>query len=52
MIGRGLRGPANGGSDEVLIVNIRDNLENFGESLAYTEFAYLWDGQFAEVADA
>lgn len=43
MIGRGLRGPLNGGSEEVLIVNIRDNLENFGEALAYTEFSYLWD---------
>jgi len=43
MIGRGLRGPLNGGSEEVLIVNVRDNLENFGESLAYTEFAYLWE---------
>lgn len=43
MIGRGLRGPKNGGSEEVLIVNIRDNLENFGSSLAYTEFTYLWD---------
>ncbi|SMX95948.1 Superfamily II DNA or RNA helicase [Brevibacterium sp. Mu109] len=52
MIGRGLRGPKNGGSEEVLIVNIRDNLDNFGDSLAYTEFAYLWDEQSAEVADA
>ncbi|MGP5641423.1 sacsin N-terminal ATP-binding-like domain-containing protein [Brachybacterium tyrofermentans] len=43
MIGRGLRGPLNDGSKEVLIVNIRDNLENFGSSLAYTEFSYLWD---------
>lgn len=44
MIGRGLRGPANGGSEEVLIVNIDDNLENFSENLAFTEFAYLWEG--------
>ena len=44
MIGRGLRGPANGGSEEVLIVNIDDNLENFSDSLAFTEFAYLWEG--------
>lgn len=43
MIGRGLRGPRNGGSEEVLIVNIKDNLENFGNNLAYTEFSYLWD---------
>lgn len=43
MIGRGLRGPANGGSEEVLIVNIDDNLENFDGKLAYTEFHYLWN---------
>src|SRR5699024_3928657 len=43
VIGRGLRGPRNGGSEEVLIVNIKDNLENFGNNLAYTEFSYLWD---------
>lgn len=43
MIGRGLRGPRNGGSEEVLIVNIKDNLENFGGRLAYTKFSYLWD---------
>ncbi|MDV2978192.1 UNVERIFIED_CONTAM: DEAD/DEAH box helicase family protein [Actinomycetes bacterium ARC8] len=42
MVGRGLRGSANGGSDEVLIVNIQDNLEQFGTELAYTEFNYLW----------
>ncbi len=29
MVGRGLRGPANGGTEDCLIVNIRDNLENF-----------------------
>lgn len=44
MIGRGLRGPLNGGSEEVLIVNVKDNLANFGEDLAYTEFEYLWQG--------
>lgn len=44
MIGRGLRGPLNGGSNEVLVVNVRDNIEQFGDSLAYTEFAHLWRG--------
>lgn len=29
MVGRGLRGPANGGTEDCLIVNIADNLENF-----------------------
>lgn len=43
MVGRGLRGVANGGSSEVMVVNIQDNLDQFGESLAYTAFDYLWN---------
>lgn len=43
MIGRGLRGPKNGGSEEVTIVNVQDNFNNYGEHLAFTEFEYLWD---------
>lgn len=43
MVGRGLRGVANGGSEEVLVVNIQDNLDQFGEKLAFTEFDYLWN---------
>lgn len=42
MVGRGLRGPKNGGLDEVLIVNVKDNFHNYGEKLAFTEFEYLW----------
>jgi superfamily II DNA or RNA helicase len=42
MVGRGLRGPANGGKDECLIVNIADTFGAFGETLAYQEFDYLW----------
>lgn len=42
MIGRGLRGPLNGGSEEVLIVNVKDNFHQFGDQLAFTEFEYLW----------
>src|SRR3954453_3393081 len=30
IIGRGLRGPLNGGSEKVLIVNVEDNYRNFG----------------------
>ena len=44
MIGRGLRGPLNGGSDEVLIVNVADNLEQYGGRLAFHHFDYLWRG--------
>ncbi|KIA60651.1 hypothetical protein FG87_35865 [Nocardia vulneris] len=42
MIGRGLRGPGNGGSEEVLIVNVRDNIEAFGTELAFHHFDRLW----------
>ncbi|GAA2147028.1 hypothetical protein GCM10009844_23830 [Nocardioides koreensis] len=43
MIGRGLRGPLNGGSEEVLIVNVEDNFQQFGENLAFLEFEHLWN---------
>lgn len=42
MIGRGLRGPLNGGKSECLIINVKDNFEKYGEKLAFTEFEYLW----------
>ncbi|WP_346536251.1 DEAD/DEAH box helicase family protein [Micromonospora sp. DPT] len=42
MVGRGLRGTMNGGSDEVLIVNVADNIVNYGERLAFHDFDYLW----------
>jgi superfamily II DNA or RNA helicase len=42
MIGRGLRGPENGGKETCLIVNVADNFANFGERLAFHEFEYLW----------
>ncbi|WP_369068373.1 sacsin N-terminal ATP-binding-like domain-containing protein [Kineococcus terrestris] len=45
MIGRGLRGPLNGGSEEVLIVNVRDNLQQYGDRLAFDDFDYLWNGR-------
>jgi superfamily II DNA or RNA helicase len=35
MVGRGLRGPKNGGTDEVLIVNMLDNILEFGDSIVY-----------------
>ncbi|MFG2950456.1 DEAD/DEAH box helicase [Streptomyces adustus] len=42
MIGRGLRGPRNGGKDTCLILDVRDNIVNYDASLAFTEFEYLW----------
>lgn len=47
MIGRGLRGPLNGGSEEVLIVNVADNLEQYGGRLAFHHFDYLWRNEDA-----
>jgi superfamily II DNA or RNA helicase len=42
MVGRGLRGPANGGKPECLIVNVSDTFEVFEDRLAYKEFDHLW----------
>lgn len=43
MIGRGLRGPLNGGKERCLIVNVNDNFMQYGEKLAFTKFEYLWN---------
>ena len=42
MIGRGLRGVKNGGNDQCLILNVRDNIDNFGRELAFSELDWLW----------
>ena len=42
MIGRGLRGPLNGGDDRCLILDVRDNIENYDRQLAFTELDWLW----------
>jgi superfamily II DNA or RNA helicase len=42
MIGRGLRGPLNGGTEYCLVVNVADNVAQFGEELAFRQFEYLW----------
>ncbi|MGW5582897.1 DEAD/DEAH box helicase [Streptomyces sp. NPDC003857] len=44
MIGRGLRGELNGGKESCLILNVADNIENFGRGLAYTRMEHLWHG--------
>ncbi|PPG12883.1 hypothetical protein C5D36_14465 [Rathayibacter sp. AY1C6] len=43
MVGRGLRGRINGGTDVCTIVNVADTFDQFGADLAYTEFDYLWE---------
>ena len=42
MIGRGLRGPLNGGDERCIILNVRDNIENFDRKLAFSELDWLW----------
>lgn len=42
MIGRGLRGELNGGKESCRILNVADNIENFGRGLAYTRMEHLW----------
>ena len=42
MIGRGLRGIRNGGSDRCLILNVRDNIQNFQRELAFSDLDWLW----------
>ena len=43
MIGRGLRGPANGGNNECLIIDVRDNILEYKRQLAFTELEGFWD---------
>ena len=42
MIGRGLRGPMNGGEERCLILNVRDNIQSFDRALAFSELDWLW----------
>lgn len=42
MVGRGLRGPEHGGSEHVRIVNVADNITNYGEEFAFRHFDHLW----------
>ena len=42
MIGRGLRGPKNGGDERCLILNVRDNIQNFNRALAFSDLDWLW----------
>ena len=42
MIGRGLRGPKNGGSERCLVINVQDNIDNFDKQLAFADLDWLW----------
>lgn len=45
MAGRGLRGKANGGSEECLIVDVADNWGAMNDFLGYQEYKDLWTKQ-------
>lgn len=42
MIGRGLRGPKNGGTQRCLIVDVADNIVAYEKKLAFRHFEHLW----------
>jgi DNA repair protein RadD len=42
MIGRGMRGPANGGTEECLVMDMIDVIPQFGEAMSYQRYADLW----------
>lgn len=44
MIGRGLRGPLNGGKPECLVVDVADNVELFGLRPAFQDHEHIWRG--------
>jgi superfamily II DNA or RNA helicase len=43
MIGRGLRGPRNGGEETCLILDVKDNITNYQKELAFTGLDHLWE---------
>lgn len=45
MVGRGLRGPMNGGTDRCLIVDLKDELLGSTQKLAYRDFTSHWKGE-------
>ena len=42
MVGRGMRGPLNGGKEECLIVDVADNIARYGGELAFRDYERLW----------
>lgn len=42
MIGRGLRGPQMGGKETCLLVDVRDNLKQYNENMAFSHFNNYW----------
>lgn len=42
MIGRGLRGPQMGGNESCLLVDVKDNLKQYNENMAFSHFNNYW----------
>lgn len=42
MIGRGLRGPQMGGNETCLLVDVKDNLKQYNENMAFSHFNNYW----------
>ena len=42
MIGRGMRGPTNGGTKECLVIDLVDNIDRFQGQMAYTRMEEYW----------
>lgn len=43
MIGRGLRGPQMGGNAECLLIDVKDNLRQYNENMAFSHFENYWN---------
>ena len=48
IVGRGLRGPKFGGTDECLVIDFADNILRLGGPLAYARFKELWVEEIEE----
>lgn len=42
MLGRGLRGPQMGGNEKCLLIDVKDNLKQFNENMAFSHFDNYW----------
>lgn len=42
MLGRGLRGPQMGGNETCLLVDVKDNLKQYNENMAFSHFDSYW----------
>lgn len=42
MLGRGLRGPQMGGNETCLLVDVKDNLKQYDENMAFSHFDSYW----------